>query len=129
MPKRQLSDQQLERSFGDFPRKWAAIAMVASLPFLVIPYSLGRPDKGLAAYFSVAILIVLVRISRDLLAHWWIIVVLLAYVVVHACAVASIGFQRLHFPAVVLVPVGIADFALWFSALWFAERRFGVTRP
>ena len=84
-------------------------------------------DKGLILYFSVAIFIVLIHVSNRFLSHWWVLAVLGFYIEFHIVAVTVISFSRLGFPAVVLVPLGLADFAFWFSALWVSESRLGVS--
>jgi hypothetical protein len=103
--------------------KWALVAFLISSPALLAFWWFGHSGQGLVAYFSIAILVLLVRICWRLRGRWWVWLILAAFVISHLCLVALVPPFDLHSPAVVLVPVGLFDFLLWFTILWQAQKR------
>lgn len=124
MPQRQVVDKNPDKAFGDLSKKWIFIAIMISAPGFLIFAWFGYPDKGLVAYFSIAIITLLLKVSWQMRYAAWLWLIMAAFVFLHAYLITNIGTINLKTPAVILVPFGIADFSVWFSILWTAHNYF-----
>ena len=123
MPQQTEAASTSELPFEDLSRKWALVAFLIGSPALLAFWWLGRRGQDLVAYFSICILVLLVKVCWRLRSRWWVWLVLSIYAISHICFVAMVPPFELHSPEVVLVPFGILDFLLWFTILWYAQKR------
>jgi hypothetical protein len=115
-----------EDIFYNLSRRWALVAVGASLPAFFIFALAGHPDKGLVAFFSIGIMLLILRICWRLRTKIWFWCIFALILSIHAVAVLYANFGVLKYTFVVCLPVVMADFFSTFAIFWFSEKWFRI---
>jgi hypothetical protein len=102
--------------------RWKVIYVIGCMTFVGLFALFSQPGKGLVASFSFASIVLAARVRWDLRREHWFWLFWAVSVLVHSALVVafngSIGFR----PTIVFAPLGIADFVLLLSCVFWLER-------
>ena len=103
---------------------WYAVIIVAASPMVFLFDRLGKPEFERPAYFELMLLLLVVKVCRDLRHRlwFWIAIVLIAALHVPLLMLTSQRLSEVAFPVMLLL--GIVDIAVMFTILRLIERSY-----
>ena len=115
------------RSFDFFTRKWTLLVMLCIAPVYILFAYFNDPERGLAAYISVAIITVAIRYFWDLRSRVWFWITITFIALLHVLFVLLIRLpdrrwnQVQHWSYMQLLPFGILDLGIAYGIIKLVE--------
>jgi hypothetical protein len=117
-----MIDQNESQSDELFSRKWLLLVCLCLVPLFLLFGFLGYPGKGRAATLFAGVVATAIRASWNLRKHVWYRVTVTTLSALHLLLVLLVPWPSGSFPAVALLPVAVADFAIVYGSIKLAEK-------
>ena len=98
-------------------------ALGCLLVFVPFAY-FGRPDQGAVAAFSVAAIVLAVKIRWDLISKLWFIGLISTITLAHIVAIFSIDWRLALHPTILYAPLVVVDFAAIVFLIYIVDHFF-----
>lgn len=112
-----------------FPLSWVAAVVAATLPLFVVFALHGEEGRGRAAALSLGMLAVCAKVRWELHRRTWFWATLAAIAVLHVPLVLYVPWTSQWVPAVVSLPICIADGAVTLWVLRTMEKWMATSEP
>ena len=107
--------------YGLTPR-WAALAMLSTLPILILFAYLGELRRGETAWFCTGMIIIALRACLYLRKHGWFWVTAAILAGLHIPLIVFAPWTTTEYPGWALVPVGLLDLGVVYGCIKLVER-------
>jgi hypothetical protein len=104
---------------------WYAVIAVVMFPLVPLFDHLGRPEFGLPSAIALGMILVAIKVCRDLRGRWWFWVTIVAIAALHVPLLMHIAQRlgRMPFPA--RLSFGIVDVLVILAVISLVERLIG----
>jgi len=103
---------------------YAVIAIAVSTTLPLVDY-LGRPELERPVMFSLGMILLTIKVCRDIRRRWWFWVTMAVVAALHVPLILHIPWTTKWVPAVAILPICIADLLVILGIVNLAERLFG----
>jgi hypothetical protein len=118
----QLVEAEQQNPWDRLTRKAALAISLFAAPIYVLFACFGEPARGRAAAICAFIFLGILWLRWDLRGRAWFWVTYGALLVFHIPVVYLIRWSNTNYPGVVLLPLGLVDFAIVYSPIRLLER-------
>ncbi len=112
-----------EESDEVFTRKWFLKGTLCLVALFLLFALFGYPGNGGIAVMCAGIITTAVRSRWDLRGYQWFWVTVALFIVPHIVLTLFVTWTAVHYPAMALLPFGVADFAIMYGCINLAEKR------
>lgn len=102
--------------------RWAALAMLSSLPILILFAHLGELKRGETAWFCIGMLVIALRACWNLRKHVWFWVTAVILAGLHIPFIVFVPWTSTDYPGWALLPVGLLDFGVVYGCIKLVEK-------
>ena len=117
-----MKDVNGEQSPNRLSPRWAMLAMLCTLPILVLFAYLGEIRRGETAWFCTGMIVLAIRTCWDLRKHVWFWMTVAIVILLHVPLVLFFPWTTKNYPGISLLPVGFLDYAIVYGCIKLAEK-------
>ena len=107
---------------------YVAMAIIVS-PLIPLFDHLGRPELERPVPMALGMILITIKVCRDIRGRWWFWVTMAAVAALHVPLILYIPWTTKWVPAVAILPICIADLLVILGIVSLAERLFGKKDP
>jgi hypothetical protein len=102
--------------------KSAYIAMLYSLPVLLLFIYLGKWETGIGAWICTGLVVLVIRIRWDLRKHVWFWIAIVFAVLLQVPFVLLVPWNNRYLTGISLLPIGVLDYAIIYGLIKLVEK-------
>jgi len=124
-----MTENDDKSPFDKLTKKAALVLVLCTLPFSFLFDYLVGPAKGRAAWGCVGMIATAAWLCWDSRKRVWFWVTIMILVLLHIPLVLFVPWSNTNYPGVVLLPVGLLDFAIVYGCIKLVEKVMKRAQP